>query len=512
MARFFNTHGPCVPGWHYMLPAWERLPEIAELVGRQEYFLLHAPRQTGKSTLINTFADELRAQGTLALVANLEECQGITDVAHAEALWIAAITRAAESWLPEASHPPRPDPTVPAGARLSSWLTAWCVQRGPIGALLLDEADRVEGDAMLSLLRQVRGGFHVRQLDRFPRSIGLIGLRDLRDYVVEAKGEPVHRGSPFNIAERVTLRNFTREEVARLYTQHTADTGQRFTEDAVDAVMTWTAGQPFLVNALAKEATDRLVVDRARPVDPRVIEEAVRRLGRARVTHLDNLAERTKEARVARVLAAILLGESSHRVDRGSDDFQYCVDLGLVRAEPDVSVANPLYREVLLRTLADARQPDVPARSWVREGRLDVAGLLDAFFSWWSEHADALRASDHTPYREAVPHIVFLAWLQRIVNGGGVITREFALGRGRLDVLVTWGGERHAFEIKRVRPQESLKRVIDEGAAQLARYLDLLGLSHGTLLVFDTRGRSWGKRLWADRRRVGTLEIEVRGG
>ncbi|NLE40877.1 MAG: hypothetical protein GX615_03475, partial [Lentisphaerae bacterium] len=52
MNRFFNTAGPCVPGKHYLLDASERLLEVVELIRREQYFVIHAARQSGKTTLL----------------------------------------------------------------------------------------------------------------------------------------------------------------------------------------------------------------------------------------------------------------------------------------------------------------------------------------------------------------------------------------------------------------------------------------------------------------------------
>ena len=48
MPRFFNTAGPCVAADHYMLPPMRRLPEVRGLIDEKRYFVLHAPRQSGK--------------------------------------------------------------------------------------------------------------------------------------------------------------------------------------------------------------------------------------------------------------------------------------------------------------------------------------------------------------------------------------------------------------------------------------------------------------------------------
>ena len=58
MERYFNTAGPCIPAKHYMLPALDRLPEVRRLVSRRQYFVIHAPRQTGKTTAVKALVRE----------------------------------------------------------------------------------------------------------------------------------------------------------------------------------------------------------------------------------------------------------------------------------------------------------------------------------------------------------------------------------------------------------------------------------------------------------------------
>lgn len=249
-----------------MLPPQRRLPDLARLVEERSYFVLRAARQTGKTTAMRAFAESLRARGVVAVWATLEESQGAEAVGEAEPIWLRAIHRGACFALPEAERPPDPAAWLAEepGTRLSRWLGAWCAALpGRTVALLLDEADVVGGLALISLLRQLRAGFMDRGPGRFPSAVGLIGMRDLRDTLAESKdGSPLNPGSHFNIkATRLTLRDFQPGEVAELLGQHTQETGQRFEPEAVDRVVYWTCGQPYLVNALASIAVTELVVN-----------------------------------------------------------------------------------------------------------------------------------------------------------------------------------------------------------------------------------------------------------
>jgi hypothetical protein len=258
---------------------------------------------------------------------------------------------------------------------------------------------------------------------------------------------------------------------------------------------------------------DDLVTDRSVAITRTHIDEAKEKLILSRTTHLDSLAERLKESRVARVVQALLLGDEDLPTD--TDDWTYAVDLGLVRKGPDGGVtANPLYTEVLARQLTLRRQDNLRRPWWpwsTAEGRLDFPALVAAFLQYWRENADLLHDRAEA-YIEAVPHITFMAFLQRVVNGGGQVQREFAAGRGAVDLVADYAGERFVVELKRIRPRDSVEQVKARGVAQLSRYLDTLGLSEGWLLIFDQRpGRTWDDRLWSEDIEVAGKILRLRG-
>ena len=519
VARFFNTAGPCDASRHYLLSPIDRLPGVRVPIERDQYFVLHAPRQSGKTTLVRGLARALGRTGDVAIWATLERARGISEREPAEMAVIESIAAGALV-LPEGDQPPPSATMLPfaEGARLSRWLALWARALQPRRLILfLDEADGLRPEPLYSLLAQLRAGYPSRVDGLFPASIGLIGLRDLRDYLVAAKGvggEATRASgptSPFNIkVESFTLADFTPGEIAALYGEHTAETGQVFTEDALGRAWHWSRGQPWLVNALAGRCVDVTVPDRAVPVRGVDVDEAAGHLVRSRVTHLDNLAERLREPRVARIVQAVLLGDRAETLDRASDDFRYAMDLGLLaEGEDGLTAANPIYTEVLTRQLTVDVQSAItaPGGSWKRpDGTLDFPRLMGAWRAWWRQNADVLELGWAEGYPEAVPHLMLLAFFQRVVNGGGTVDREFAAGRGAIDLVVRFGGERHVVEVKRIPSDRvALESVVQAGTAQLARYLDRLGDAEGWLVVFDQRpGRTWEERTW-------TREVEVDG-
>ena len=488
MSRWFNTAGPCNPAHHYMLPALRRLPEVDRLIEQQGYFVVHAPRQTGKTTALQALARELTAEGKHVAVLVSMEMGGpfAQDVGTAESAVLRSWFSDARAQLPPALQPPA-FPEAPVGSRISAALEAWAEAAPRPLVIFLDEIDALRDEALLSVLRQLQDG-HRRRPEHFPASLALIGLRDVRDYKVEV-GEREHLGtaSPFNIKVRsLTLRNFTSEEVEELYQQHTQETGQRFEAEAVARAFELTQGQPWLVNALAKVAVEELVPERAQPVRREDIERAKQVLIERQETHLDSLAERLREPRIRAILEPMLAGRLLEEVPE--DDRRFAVDLGLLRrdAQGTLEVANPLYREILVRVLASGTRDTLPPMqpTWLRpDGRLDLERLRDSFLAFWRQHGEALLAT--APYHEVAPHLVLMAFLHRVVNGGGSIEREYAIGRGRMDLCVRHGQEVLPIEIKVWRDKRA--DPLGEGLGLFDGYLEGLGVDTGWLFLFDRR-------------------------
>ena len=498
MSKYFNIAGPCIPEEHFLVPALARVPELSGLIAKKQFFVIHAARQSGKTTLLKTLARDLTSKGThVALYCSLETVQGIADAERG----VPAIANAllnGLTWHPAFSD--LPSPVVDRSAytmAVNRLLSQLAQAAGRPLVVLFDEADCLSGPTLISFLRQLRDGYVNRDMAPFPASVALVGMRNIRDYKAQVRpdSDTLGSASPFNIVtEALTLTNFTRDEIASLYRQHTAEWGQLFEEAAVDRASYWTCGQPWLVNALARECVEKLLKhDYTLPVTAERIDEAAEVLLCRRDTHLDSLLERLKEPRVRRVVEPVILGRED-TFDLLSDDCQYVLDLGILKQERGMLLpANRIYAEVILRTLAYNTQQQmmrmIEQTPWIAGDRLDMTGMLRAFQQFWRENSEMWQA--RYDYREAAPHIILQAFLQRVINGGGQIVREYALGRQRLDLLVCWQGNRYALELKmkeQYRP--------DAAHAQLFGYLDRLGLAEGWLAVFDRDPAvSWDAKL-----------------
>ncbi|WP_153188308.1 ATP-binding protein, partial [Candidatus Oscillochloris fontis] len=310
MTRWFNVAGPCHPDIHYMLSALDRLPDLTRLIAQQSYFVLHAPRQTGKTTAMLALAQELTTSGQwTAVVLSVEVAASFSDQPSlAESAILSSWREDALVRLPVDLQPPA-WPAAEPGSAIRAALRAWAQASPRPLVVLIDEIDSLRDATLISVLRQIRTGYYDRP-HAFPHALALIGMRDVRDYKVAAGGSSrLGTASPFNIKSRsLTLGNFSATEVAALYTQHTQATGQIFTPEATAHAFHLTQGQPWLVNALAKVAVEDLAPDPATPITPDLIDAAKEVLIQRQDTHLDSLAERLREPRVRAVIEPLLAG------------------------------------------------------------------------------------------------------------------------------------------------------------------------------------------------------------
>ena len=513
--KHFNIGGPCRPEDHYMLSAAYRLPELRRLIDQKEYFVIHAPRQVGKTTMMMQLAQALMEEGRFnAVVISVEAGRAFPDDVGAAELAILDGWRTGTASLPAKLQPP-PWPQAQPGGRISHALQAWTLASPRPLVVFIDEIDALQNDPLLSVLSQLRAGFPLRP-QAFPWALALIGMRDVRDYKIKSGGsDRLNTSSPFNIKARsLTIGNFTAEEVAALYQQHTTQTGQVFADEAVARAFELTQGQPYMANALAKVAVEELQPDVTQAITIQEIEQSKEMLIERRETHLDSLAERLTEERVRRVIEPILAGDEA--IEIPEDDRRFVLDLGLVAKVNGghLQIANPIYREVVPRVLAGSVQDTLRQETtWyvLPDGRLDMDKLLTAFQQFFREHSESW--VERFDYKEAGPQLLMQAFLHRVINGGGRIEREYGLGRGRTDLLVIWpypqGVQRIVLELKVLR--KALEKTITEGLEQTLEYGERCNADELHFVVFDRSKKPWSKKIFKRTRKLRGTTIKVWG-
>ncbi len=526
--RFFNTAGPIKAEMHYHVPPLARfdVEDLLLLIRQWKYFVLHAPRQTGKTSALFALRDQLNASGEFRCAyVNVEVGQSAReDVAAAMRAILGQMASEAEYVLSDSTLGKVSLDTFeefgPHQA-LRGTLARWAELDSRPLVLMIDEIDALIGDTLLAVLRQLRAGYPERPR-RFPQSVVLCGVRDVRDYRIRSSAENaiVAGGSAFNIrAESLRLGDFSRDEVESLLAQHTGETGQTFTDEARRDVWELTQGQPWLVNALAYEACwgNKAGRDRNRAITADAIQDAREQLILRRETHLDQLTDKLQEERVQRVIEPLLKG-ADDASSFATDDLRYVRDLGLVAQADPITIANPIYREVIPRDLTYTTQAGFyhdPAWYVDAGGALQMGKLLAAFQEFFREHSE--HWVERFQYKEAGPQLLLQAFLQRLVNSGGRIEREYGLGRRRTDLLLVWpvGGatgrtQKVVIECKVLH--QGLERTLREGLEQTRAYMDRCATAEGHLVLFDrTEGKSWDDKVYRRDETEGGAPVTVWG-
>ena len=518
--KFFNTSGPTIPEDHYHLDSLMRLDweDIQQLIRTKRYFVLHAPRQTGKTSALLAMMKTLNEEGNFACAyANIEgaqaargdETQGIPAVCDAivESIELYLGNMDLRAWYNLSKKQTSPQ------FLLSALLKHWAQTTPQPTVLLLDEVDALVGDTLISLLRQIRAGYAQRP-EAFPQSIILCGVRDVRDYRLhQAGGEVITGGSAFNIkAKSLRMGNFSQEETIALLQQHTTETGQVFEAGVLDELWLDSKGQPWLVNALAYELTweHRPARKRSSPITLEQYHAARERLIYARATHLDQLIDKLKEPRVHNVISALLSGDEE-QLQINPHDIEYVADLGLIEVSRSsgIRISNRIYQEVIPRELTWATQVTITnqEQAWYvkPDHSLDIPKLIAAFQQFFREHSDSW--IEGFGYKEAGPQLLIQAFLQRIINGGGRINREYALGKKRTDLLIEWPlieaqgflgpVQRVVLELKIWRKNRRFDAVLQEGIVQTQGYAKQVGAGEAHLIIFDRHPETtWDAKIW----------------
>jgi type II secretory pathway predicted ATPase ExeA len=503
-----------------MIDAASRLHGVEQLIDTKQYFVIHAARQSGKTTYLKDLTRRLNAEGKYyTLYCSLESLQGVIDAKEGIPTVMDCIVVALQQSLVPFVYDEKyeQDKQNRPLVLLNIFLTDLVKSLDKPLIIFFDEADCLSESTLISFLRQLRNGYNSRPEVPFIHSVALVGMRNIRDYKVRIRpdSETMGSASPFNIVtESLTLKNFTKEEIAELYRQHTDETGQVFEENAIELVWEQTQGQPWLVNAIAREVIVKILQSNyTKPVTAELVSEAIQNIILNRPTHIDSLLERLKETRVRRIIEPMILGEGF--INKNSDDFLYTRDLGLIRVVNSlIEPANPIYAEVIIRKLSsdmqeELKNPKYPYQlpRYLKDGRIDMDFLMRDFQQFWHANSDIwLKRCDDYP--EAAPHLVMMAFLQRVVNGGGQIIREMASGTGRLDLCLIYENQKYPIELK-IRYGD---KYLEEGLEQTARYMDLHCCNEGWMVVFDRCTTvKWEDKLYFKKETVDGKTVTVVG-
>lgn len=495
--RYFNTFGPVNPAEHYVVPRGELVADLVAQIERGSYFTIYAPRQMGKTTLLErlrevlsersdylpvTFSFEASEEAPVdafldAFYEDLAECilEALQGTSHAQ---VSNVRKLLAN---------KPSVDFYAFRNLFRALNKLTPELRLV--VIIDEFDATPQGAISRLLQTWREIYLTHKPPRSLHSVILIGIQNIATL-------NVGRSSPFNIARQVQLAPFTLEEVRDLLGQYTAETGQPFAADVVDEIHNQTGGHPFLVNRLAAILTEEVVTDRTRPITQADLDTALSRLLRETNYNFETLVRHAREYQED-VLRILFGAEYAFNLN---DPLVHALHMHGIVGPTETGtceIANPIYGRVLLsafRPIQAGLQGDIlvnnyDLRSHVIGDRLQMDILLSRFREFVERRGR--EAFKVTPMpQEATGQYLLMAYLDLLVRQvGGDLFTEVQTGEGRLDLIVVYRGRRYVTETKIWRGPAAF----EDGLAQLEEYLESEGQTEGHYVVFHARPQVYGE-------------------
>ncbi|MDX2246017.1 MAG: ATP-binding protein [Bacteroidia bacterium] len=477
-ARYFNTSGPNIPSRHYTLIRPALVAEGQDMVNRERYFTIWAPRQTGKSTYFLLLTEKLIEEGYKVLHINLENFSQ-TSVQELMHYFRREAQRQWEIDFPE------PDSFEQFFNRISEIKNSLLV-------LIIDEIEGLNPELFGQFLHTIRNLYHSRQTHGL-KSVILVGVNNIVGIVHD-------NASPFNIADNLAIPYFTDAETVELLGQHEAETGQRFDPAVFAHISHITANQPGLVNGFAYQLVERFP---QKPVltaeDYFVVEDWYNRL--AIDKNVSNIINKARQHRA--FVERLLFTEEPYPFRINDPATRFLHIHGLIRddGEGKITFWVPLYKKALLDAFypytngekKQIIQNIAPWNYFSPEGILDMAKVIAEYKAYVKRRSfKYFREKDengqYVSIKEAALMYSFETYIQAFLLAcGGKSYLEPHAGPGRADLILNLENREYVIEAKIYRYPKQFQ----DGKKQLARYIHSLGLAEGWYLVFVPEGLNY---------------------
>jgi hypothetical protein len=464
--------------------------DIKTMVDRGRYFSMFAPRQSGKTTFIEGLCDQLHWDATYVAVLlsfqeykNLDKQEFYSEIE--KYLYAQLITRLkqvncekTEAVRQFLNH-----------HHLINNVSFKSLFEGLNGILqfkkivvFIDEFDGIPSIELESFLTTLRELYqkHKKVTPKALYSIGLIGIRNITKLVVGGV-------SPFNIADHVVIPPFSLKNVQDLYAQYTEETHQPFTEAAVKKVYEETGGQPWLVNRLGTILTVDVKPGTVEPIDEKDVDKAIQILLNEKNDHFDNLYEKAKLYK--ETFVEIVFDHVEYYPD--DEDQSWLEQYGLIKnKDGHTVVANNIYKTRYIKTFFKEAKAlhEVSLPEYTLPGnRLDIERILVNFNQYIAQIGVRAFYQGDKPY-EKTGQFLLTAWLYPFIKSGeGELRYEVLSGLGRMDIFLTYKGQKYIIETK-VNRYDDISVILEEGILQVSgKYLASEGAAAGYLVIFDTR-------------------------
>ena len=496
--RRFGTQGPVNPEQHYIVPRREELTEFIKRVKEGRYIVIFAPRQTGKTTFFYAAMDILATEepNYLPIHLDFEAYKNLTPED-----FYSNLTEDIREEIENLYHK--------RGEVLSEALRDFLeninltdnvsMLRGfqALGKILedqrvvvfIDEFDNIPQTAAADFLYALRRIYISRTRPRSPHSLGIVGVKSIEQLNADRSA------SPFNIHDDFALPNFTLALVQELLGQYTAEVGQDFAPEVIEAIHKQTSGQPFLVNRFAQILTEDMDIPKTEALTMTHFSAAHGQLLEERNTNIEHLLTNIrKDPRFQTVLMRIVSYESSVLFNPDNDIINELATYGIITKGTDrkCEIVNAIYLYRIVQAFkpivngleSDYFPEDTDGFQYLTDtGHIQMEQLLNNFRDFIARAGYRILQVPETPQEFIGQHLLFAYLDQFVTSVNGAMYMEVPTGRGRMDLIILHNEKKYIVETKIWRSDRSYT----QGKQQLAAYLATEDVAEGYYVVFDHR-------------------------
>jgi hypothetical protein len=468
--RYFNTSGPNIRAEHYTLERAALVVKGLDMVHKNRYFTIWAPRQTGKSTYFRFLAEALKKEGYKVCHINIENFQNTTEDFVCDFI----SRQLTHSWGIQIAVP-----------TFTELYDVFNNLRDEKYVFIIDEIEGLNPQLFSQFLHTIRNTYHSREFHGL-KSIILVGVSNITGVVQD-------NASPFNISDSLEVDYFTKEEVFELLEQHETETGQVFETVVKEKIYAITAGQPGLVNGFGYKL---LALFNQKPVidylDYLQVEHWY--LYKALDKNVANVINKAKNHQ--KFLEELLFLERIVPFDIDKEHIRYFYINGLIKYDDDNNITFwvPLYKKRLQKYFyptmngeAEQIQGDITLNKYLTAQKtLNIDKIIRDYqdyakrrgFRYFIEYDDTGKPKG---LREAALVYSFETYIQsflKVFKGKSYLEAHVALGRSDLIVNI--------LDTELVVEAKIFYNItqFSEGKTQLAYYTKHLGLTKGVYLVF----------------------------
>lgn len=472
--RVFNTSGPCDPAKHYTLMRPALVAQGQVLVEQGRYFTIFAPRQAGKTTYFQLLFRQLEQANYTPIWISFEGLKTLTRAEFYQALTIYLQQEFAKTGIHITT-------TLHNQLDLQIYLREVSALSRPI-VLVIDEFENVPPVVLDELMHTFRAMYQKREYHKL-QSLILVGVSTVAELVLTS-------ASPFNIVDELRIPYFVLAEVQELIAQHTAETGQSFTAEVVQAIYENTAGQPGLVCALAQHLVSVMVPDRSQPVTMTAFYATLQHFLTDRFDkNIVNIVQKARERKD--FMLRVLFGERPIPFTVDNVDIAYLFAHGVVdKVGGYVDVPVPLYQKRLItafRPPINGEEGHYVAaydtfREYVTAEGLNLPAILAQYRAYVRRRGHQAFDTDHL--KEGAWHYSLDGFINFFIERlGGSTFVEVPSGRGRTDILILHKERKYIIETKVFIDHYYYQ----QGKEQLANYLTSEGVTEGYYVVFSNK-------------------------